>query len=139
MDQHDIPVEEFTTPNPITVHKDATIHQLTEIMKENHIRHLPVVEHNEVIGIISDRDLKLVSGLSAGEQSLIHAKDIMVRDPVTFSADESIEKVALEMSEQKIGSVIVNDENGQFLGIFTAIDALNALVEIVRTERTKYQ
>ena len=36
------------------------------------------------------------------------------------------------MSDRKIGSVIVNDEEDRFLGIFTASDALNALVEIVR-------
>ena len=43
-----------------------------------------------------------------------------------------LDEVALAMSEKKVGSVIVNDDEGRFYGIFTATDALNALVETVR-------
>ena len=49
----------------------------------------------------------------------------------------SIEALALLMSERKIGSVIVNGEEGEFRGIFTLTDALNALVEISRTARRR--
>ena len=38
------------------------------------------------------------------------------------------------MSQKKIGCVIVNDENDNFFGIFTVVDALNALVEITRDD-----
>ncbi len=59
----------------------------------------------------------------------------MARDPVTVSSQDSLDKVAFEMSQNKIGSVLVNDENENFLGIFTATDALNALIEIARSSQ----
>ena len=51
-------------------------------------------------------------------------------------ASAPLDEVAHAMSEKKVGSVIVNDEDGKFLGIFTVTDALNALIEIVRKGNT---
>lgn len=127
-----VSVEEFTTPNPITASEEDPIDKLDALMKKNGIRHLPIVKNSRVIGIISDRDLRVVSSLSSRQKMQVHAGDIMVKDPVTVSSDMTLAEVAFEMSKNKIGSVIVNDENDQFLGIFTVTDALNALIEIVR-------
>ena len=83
---------------------------------------------------MSDRDLRVASGLSSGERKQVRASDVMVTDPVTVSAGDTLDAVAFEMSEKKIGSVIVNDENDNLLGVFTVTvtDALNALIEITR-------
>ena len=59
----------------------------------------------------------------------------MASDPVTVNSQASLDEVAFEMSQKKIGSVIVNDENENFLGIFTVTDALNALIEIARSSQ----
>ncbi|HOM14314.1 MAG TPA: CBS domain-containing protein, partial [Rubrivivax sp.] len=55
--------------------------------------------------------------------------------PLTVNAAAPLDEVAYAMSERKVGSAIVNDENGEFLGIFTATDALNALIELTRRLR----
>jgi len=52
--------------------------------------------------------------------------------PLTVRASTPLDEVALAMSEKKVGRLIVNDDEGRFYGIFTATDALNALVETVR-------
>lgn len=103
-------------------------------MKDFEIRHLPIVRNGQVVGVVSERDLRLASGLTGGEKRLILASDIMAIEPATVNANATLDEVALEMSKRKIGSVIVNDENDNFYGIFTATDALNALIEIVRQE-----
>lgn len=128
-----LPVEEFTTPDPFTANENTSIDDLMSMMKEHGIRHLPVLGLGEgkVVGIISDRDIRLAYGLS--EKMQLQASDIMSNDPVTVYAQTSLEDVAFEMSQKKIGSVIVNDENDNFLGIFTVTDALNALIEIARS------
>lgn len=126
-------VEEYTTPNPVTAAEETSVDTLAELMKENGIRHIPIVRGTEVVGIISERDLKVVAGLNFKEKSLVRAADIMARDPVTVEAEASLDEVAFEMSQRKIGSVIVN-EDGRLLGIFTVTDALNALIEITREE-----
>lgn len=127
-----VPVEEFTTPDPITAKEDMTFDDLRQLMAEHGIRHLPVVRAGVVVGVISDRDVRLVSGLTDAEKLQVRAADIMAADPLTVSAAAPLDEVAYTMSESKVGSVIVNDEDGEFLGIFTATDALNALIEIVR-------
>lgn len=130
-----VPVDEFTTPDPITTNEDTSIDDLRRLMEEHGIRHLPVVRGDTVVGVISDRDVRVVSGLTVTEKLQVRAADIMAPDPLTVSATMPLDDAAYAMSEQKVGSVIVNDDNGRFIGIFTASDALNALIEIVRSGR----
>jgi|SRR5690554_1402927 len=127
-----VPVDEFTTPDPITANEDMAIEDLQLLMEKHGIRHLPIVRGSTVVGIISDRDVRLVSGLTTAEKRHVQAADIMAPDPLTVVSSAPLDEVAFAMSERKVGSVIVNDEDGQFLGIFTAIDAMNALIEIIR-------
>lgn len=135
MNKLNLPVEEFTTPDPVTAEETTSIDNMVRIMKEHGIRHLPILRGQKVVGIVSDRDVRVASGLSFSEKMLIQASHIMVDDPVTVNSQASLDEVAFEMSQNKIGSVIVNDENDQFLGIFTATDALNALIEIARSSQ----
>jgi acetoin utilization protein AcuB len=66
----------------------------------------------------------------------VRAADIMATDPVAVTAGTPLDEVAYAMSDRKIGSVIVNEDTGEFLGIFTVTDALNALIEISRSGRS---
>lgn len=127
-----MPVEAFTTPNPITARADCSVDDLKLLMEYHEVRHLPIVEDDKVVGIVSDRDLKMVSALNLSEKNLVKASDLMTTDLVTFNSDASLEQVAMEMSDKKIGSVLVRDENDELMGIFTVTDALNALVDILR-------
>lgn len=127
-----IPVEEFTTPDPVTATEEMGIDELRRLMDQHGIRHLPVLRDGRVVGVISDRDVRLVYGLTDLEKNQVCAMDIMSPDPLAVTASTPLDKVAYLMSDRKVGSVIVNEEDGPFLGIFTATDALNALVEIAR-------
>jgi acetoin utilization protein AcuB len=125
-------VEEFTTPEPITVSEDMSIDDLQRLMAENGIRHLPVVREERMVGVISDRDVRVVAGLTYAERFQVTAGDLMTPDPLIVNANAHLDEVALAMSERKVGSAIVLDADGKLLGIFTATDALNALIEVVR-------
>jgi len=131
-----VPVDEFTTPDPITANEDTTIDELRELMETHGIRHLPIVRDENVVGVLSDRDVRLAWGLTDAEKRQVRAADIMATDPLTVRATAPLDEVAYAMSEKKLGSVIVTEEDGKFLGIFTATDALNALIEIVRRDVT---
>ncbi len=132
MNHINISVEEFTTPAPVTATEDESLEEIAALMQDFGIRHIPIVRNERVVGIISDRDLRFAAGLSVREEIFMQASDVMVANPVTVSAGAYIDEVVFEMSEKKIGSVIVNDENDELYGIFTVTDALNALVEIAR-------
>lgn len=127
-----VPVEEFTTPDPVTAGADMSIDELRTLMDRHGVRHLPVLRDGAVVGLVSDRDVRLAMGLDDGRRQLLTAADIMAGEPVSVAAHRPLEEVAFLMSERKVGSVIVNDADGGLLGIFTATDALNALIEIIR-------
>lgn len=127
-----LPVEEFTTPNPVTATEDMSIDELRQLMQQYGVRHLPIVRAGAVVGLVSDRDVRLAQGLGAEHKIQVCAADIMAPGPVAVKASTPLDEVAYTMSDKKIGSVIVNEDDGEFLGIFTVTDALNALIEISR-------
>ncbi len=128
-----LPVEEFTTPDPIMITLDTALDEIMMLMAGSGVRHLPVVGEGKVVGIISERDLRLYSSLSDAEKYQVKAEDIMSPNPITVSKNMPLDEVAFLMSEKKVGSVIVvENDDDQLFGIFTATDALNALVEIIR-------
>lgn len=129
--QTSVPVAKFTTRNPVTATVDTAIDELRRLMKEHGIRHLPIVRGNAIVGVVSDRDVRLVAGLTLAEKLQVRAGDIMTPEPLFVTAGTPLDEVARTLSERRIGSVIVNDEAGALVGIFTLTDALDALIAII--------
>ena len=122
-------VEEFTTPCLTSVSSETSLAELERLMKEGNIRHIPVKEKDKVLGIISERDVYFSYRL--GDADKITAQDIMQKNPYQVDSLTKISEVAFHMSKNKFGSALVIGADGD-LGIFTSIDALNALIEIIR-------
>lgn len=125
-------VDEFTTPNPVTADEDTGVEDMGQLMREHGIRHLPITRGGQVVGIVSQRDLAVLKGLDLDKQQQVRAADLMSPDPISVRTSDALDQVAYRMSDLKIGSVIVLDDGGSLYGIFTATDALNALIEVVR-------
>jgi len=128
----DIPVEEYASPILSFATENMQIDEMFELMKENGFRHLPVLIDKKPVGMISSRDLALVKELNRHFD--LTAGDIMASDPFCVPFGTSLEDVAFQMSVRKIGSAIIVDKDGSADSIFTSVDGLNALVEIVRGE-----
>ncbi len=126
----EIPVEEYASPILSFATEDMEVEKMIDQLEVNGFRHLPVLSQGKPVGMISSRDLSLIKELNRHFD--LRAEDIMVADPYCVPFGTPIGDVAFEMSERKIGSAIVVDENGNADSIFTSVDALNALVEIVR-------
>jgi acetoin utilization protein AcuB len=126
----EIYIEEFSSPITSFATIDMTISEMIHEMDQNGFRHLPVVSNKKPVGVISAREIKLLKTIDTHFD--LTAKDIMVSDPYTVRLGSSIEEVAFNMSKEKIGSALIVNSDGEIDSIFTSIDALNALVEIVR-------
>lgn len=123
-----VPVSEFTSEELELVDVNTSIIEVYKMMKDKGIRHLPVVDGDKAVGIISDRDVRFCSHMDGA--AYLTAREIMTPDPIAVSMHSPLGRVAYEMSNRKLGSVLVFDDKGALYGIFTTTDALNALVEI---------
>lgn len=130
MNLNDLIVDEYTTPCLYNTQVGDSIYKAFDLMHENGVRHLPVLKGDKVVGIISDRDLSVLGKIESLDDILVD--NVMTPDPCTIFENTPLVDAAYTMSSKKIGSVLVNDMNGKFLGIFTSTDALNALIEILR-------
>ncbi len=129
-DKLKISVNEYTTPSPISVGPHESIAEIKKMMNAEGIRHLPVIEGNSPVGVISDRDVHVLME-HATDKNLI-ARDVMTPGPLTIEPEMPLDQAAFELSKYKIGSALVVNASGELTGIFTTTDALNALIEISR-------
>jgi len=127
-----IRIDEFMSRCPETVTLQASYKEIVDLLENKVIRHLPVLDGKKVVGIISQRNLKLPSKLA--DVINLKAQDIMTADPYTAHPETAVDIVTYTMAERGIGSTIIVSSYGELLGIFTTIDALNALTDIVRGE-----
>jgi acetoin utilization protein AcuB len=103
-------------------------------MNRHRIRHLPVVHGTELVGMITERDLALAESLRSSELETLCVEDVMTTHPYAISSSTSLEWVALDMAEHKYSSAVVVD-SGRVVGVFTTVDALRALSEILGQQR----
>lgn len=128
-------ISELMSGYPIVAKENDRVDKLGQLMRRNEIRHVPIVRDDKVVGLVCERDIKVIAGLPPEHRELLQASDIMARDLVTVLETDSIEEVASKMADHKVGSVIVTDQFGKLAGVFTTVDALNTLVEISRASR----
>ncbi len=123
-------IEKFMSNMPHTIGSNMPVKTALEMMKKHHIRHLPVEQSGELVGLVSDRDIKLA--FSFGEDDQMTVEDVMTSEPYTVSPQTSVDDVVLNMAEHKFGCAIVKQENGKVVGIFTATDGLRVLGEVLK-------
>ena len=124
---HHHSVEDYMTRTPHTLGKAQPAAKAKELMRELQIRHLPVLDGGKLVGVVSDRDIKVAESFrGAGELSV---EEVMSADPYAVRADTSLKVVVTEMVRHKYGCAIVEDAHHKVIGIFTDIDGLKALSE----------
>jgi acetoin utilization protein AcuB len=134
-------VVDVMTKDPLTVSPSDIIRQADELMFENRFRQLPVVEGNQLVGIVTDRDIRsflsgpLLSSPEARETAFNTAvREIMTSAPMTLSPDDDLEEAVQLLIDEKIGGVPVVDETEGLVGIVTYIDLLRYLLNRLQEE-----
>jgi len=120
----------------VTIPPEMTLEAAYREMREQGIRHLPVVEGERLLGVVTDRDLRLATSALApapfGTGSRVSA--VMSRPAVTADAGDPIEDAARAMRERKIGCLPVLEE-GRLAGILTGLDLLDALMRMTGVDQ----
>lgn len=122
-------IQSFMVSNPITIPEGTSIQDAILLMKENSIRHLPVVDRKKkLVGLVTLSDLK--QGLMPSMLGDVSLSDLVNRSPFTVSADDDIEVAAKLMYQHKIsGMPVVN--GGELAGMITETDLLRAFIDMM--------
>ncbi|MGV1098783.1 CBS and ACT domain-containing protein [Thiovibrio sp. JS02] len=112
----------------ITIGKNALLQEAGVLMKKHSIRHLPVVEDDQMVGFITESDLRQYSFPSLEKDIYVH--EVMVLNPITINVNASIESAARLIHDYKIGGLPVLDKK-KLVGIITAIDLLSAFIDMM--------
>lgn len=132
-------VSDRMTRDTVAVSPGQSLADALRLTREHRIRHLPVVEGGLLVGIVSDRDIRLAmpSPLTVADDGRASFLDgtpvssIMAREVVTIGPYDAVEDAAKLMHRHRIGAVPVVDAHGALLGILSETDVLHAFVEIL--------
>lgn len=135
-------VSKSMTRKVITIDENAEILEAQKTMADYSIRHLPVVGgDNRLLGIVTDRDIRsaLPSSIlgrpadhsAAARLPKIKVSEIMSRNPVTLSPQDTLQDALLLIQEKKVGALPVVDEEGLLRGILSTRDLLRAFINVM--------
>jgi len=123
-------VREYMTLSPVCIGPTNTLAQAHELMRNRNVRHLPVLERDRLVGIVSQRDLHLIETLKSTDPELVTVDEAMTESPYAVPPDSRVEAVVGTLISNKYGSAVVVEED-VVVGIFTRSDALRALLGLL--------
>jgi len=124
-------VRDWMTRDVISISSETSLAEAHKLMEGKHVRRLPVVDHSQIVGIVTLGDVRgaepsRASSLSIWEMNDLLAKlkilEIMSPDPVTIQQNASIGEAARMMLDKKFSGLPVVDEAGHLVGIITESD-----------------
>jgi acetoin utilization protein AcuB len=127
------PVDRYMTASPHTVAPTDAMTTAHHLMRAHGFRHLPVVQAGALIGMLSDRDLRLIEALRYESPDQVTVAEAMTHGAIAFSPHTPLDEVIERMASERCDAVAVVGKRG-VEGIFTASDALRALADLLRRE-----
>jgi acetoin utilization protein AcuB len=119
------------TTFPWSIDIEAPAEEAWATMLEHHIRHLPVTQDDVLVGIVTERDLRLVlrPGVEAGE---VKVRQVCAEDVYVVSDDTRLDLVVRELAKRQIGSALVH-RRGKLVGILTTTDVCRVLAALLES------
>ena len=130
------PISKIMTTDIISVNKTQTLKDVAEIIKEEHIRHVPVLSGTKIIGILSKVDLQKISFINSIDKENLNSamydaltiEQVMTKTISTAQVNDTIHDVALILSESEFHALPILDGE-DFVGIVTTTDLIKYLVD----------
>jgi acetoin utilization protein AcuB len=138
-------VNDLMTLDPQTISPDTPLRQIIELMKREGCRQFPVMDEQKLVGIITDRDVRLVLNSPLVEHDRrqdeelmdrISAESCMTRNPVTVTPNTPAYRAAELLGLYKFGALPVMDGE-TLVGIVTTTDFLNYFVDRIAIQRAR--
>ena len=139
-------VSEYMSPKVITANPELGIREAYFLMREEGIRHLPVVDDDGGLqGIVSDRELRRPNWVDEAPDLQhqyqltddMQVEDIMIKHVHLVHTYDTLSKAVKLVLEHKIGALPVLDKNNELVGMLSAVDLLRALDHIFDASKAK--
>lgn len=130
-------IKDWMASKVLTIDENTSAMRAMRIMKEKKVRRLPVLAHDKLIGIITDRDLKEASPAKTNSLDIhelnyllaeMRVKDVMTPKPVSLGQEETLEMAAVVMLQNKVSGLPIMDENGSLVGLLSETDVLRGFI-----------
>lgn len=127
----------------VTLNADLKLGFANDIMYLGRIRHLPVVKGDDIVGILTQRDLYRASLTSIltnwkenkGFLDSIKVSEVMTKNVITIAPDATIEEAAQIMIDKKVGGLPVVRDKNKLIGLITETDVLQHFVDEQRKKK----
>ncbi|MCL2777011.1 MAG: CBS domain-containing protein [Polyangiaceae bacterium] len=129
-------IQKHMTTSPHSIGVNQTVAKAHAMMNEYKIRHLPVLEGGKLVGLLTDRDLRLVESFKDVDATKLKVEEAMSSVVFSVEPDAALDEVVGTMAERKYGSAVVM-QNGKVVGIFTTVDVCRALAELLHSRLSK--
>ncbi|SOD13088.1 CBS domain-containing protein [Pedobacter xixiisoli] len=131
-----VPISEIMTKNLVIAHVTDSLKHISTLLKENNIKHLPVVSGRSLVGVISKTDILRLSfaDIYEGQENvdetvfeMLRTEQVMVHNPTTVDVHDTVKEVADMMSKVEFHALPVLDE-GKIVGIISTTDLIKYLL-----------
>ncbi|WP_422859495.1 CBS domain-containing protein [Flagellimonas sp. S174] len=134
-----VPVSQIMTTDVVTLTTKDNLVKAEETFKTNRIRHIPIVNGDTILGILSYTDLMRISFADAIDEyeqnvdtmvyNMFSIEQVMVKDVVSVPSTATIKEVAQFLTQKEFHALPVVDE-GKLVGIVTTTDLIRYLLEL---------
>ena len=123
-------VRDAMTEDPRSIGKSVSVVEAARLMREEHIGSLPITDDEQLVGIITDRDITTRVVAEAADPKLTSVGDVYSRDLISVAPDNDLEEAVQLMARHQVRRLAVV-ENGRLVGMVAQADI--ALKENERT------
>lgn len=124
-------IKNFMTQNPVILSPEEDIKVAFNLLSDKHVRQAPVLEDGALIGIVTDRDLRMAIVQDLKTPNLT-VSNVMTPNPKTVSEDEPLQSAANIIAENKFNALPVVSPDGRLVGIITTTDILLGLLNTIK-------
>lgn len=130
-------ISKILTHDVVSVHTGQSLSEVNKLFKELEIHHVPVLDGNRPVGIISANDIfKLIFNVEETDDRMADAmldhqftiSEVMQKSVKTLPISATVKEAALVLQDSSLHSVLVVDDKGELAGIVTSTDLIRYLL-----------
>jgi CBS domain-containing protein len=122
----DAVVEDYATAGIVSCRPDAPLEEVAFLMANNRVHAVVVIDDDAAEPpVIADADL--ISALASGRFDQLRAIDVAGKSAVSIGGDESLDRAAAVLAEQRVSHLVVRNRHRAPIGILSTLDLARAV------------